>query len=223
MPRIVVFDVNETLLDLRALDPHFERVFGDSGVRAQWFGQVLQSALVVTMTDRYVDFARVGRSALEMMAARRGVVLKDEDFQAILGGMRRLPPHPEVPDSLMRLKHAGIRLAALTNSPPAMAEAQLTSAGLIEYFDDVLSVDTVKKFKPAQEVYRTAAQTLGVDTPDMLMVAAHDWDIAGAMTAGCRGAFIARPGMVLNPLYPAPDIVGSDLVGVVGEILASQS
>jgi 2-haloacid dehalogenase len=175
------------------------------------------------MTDRYVDFARVGRSALEMMAARRGVVLKDEDFQAILGGMRRLPPHPEVPDSLMRLKHAGIRLAALTNSPPAMAEAQLTSAGLIEYFDDVLSVDTVKKFKPAQEVYRTAAQTLGVDTPDMLMVAAHDWDIAGAMTAGCRGAFIARPGMVLNPLYPAPDIVGSDLVGVVGEILASQS
>ena len=205
---------------MRALDPHFERVFGDSGVRAQWLGQVLQSALVVMMTDNYVDFAQVGRSALEMMAARRGVVLKDEDSQTILGGMRQLPPHSEV---LMRLKDVGLRLAALTNSPPAMVEAQLTSAGLIEYFDDVLSVDTVKKFKPAQEVYRTAARTLGIDTSDMLMVATHDWDIAGAMNAGCRGAFIARPGMVLNPLYPAPDIVGSDLVGVVGEILASQS
>ena len=123
----------------------------------------------------------------------------------------------------MRLKDVGLRLAALTNSPPAMVEAQLTSAGLIEYFDDVLSVDTVKKFKPAQEVYRTAARTLGIDTSDMLMVATHDWDIAGAMNAGCRGAFIARPSMVINPLYPMPDIFGSDLVEVVDEILASRS
>jgi 2-haloacid dehalogenase len=205
---------------VRALDPHFERVFGDSGVRAQWLGQVLQSALVVMMTDNYVDFAQVGRSALEMMAARRGVVLKDEDSQTILGGMRQLPPHSEV---LMRLKDVGLRLAALTNSPPAMVEAQLTSAGLIEYCDDVLSVDTVKKFKPAQEVYRTAARTLGIDTSDMLMVATHDWDIAGAMNAGCRGAFIARPGMVINPLYPMPDIFGPDLAEVVDEILASRS
>lgn len=223
MPRIVVFDVNETLLDLRALDPHFQRVFGDFGVRAQWFGQVLQSALVVTMTDNYVDFAKVGRSALEMTAARRGVKLKSEDVETILGGMRQLPPHPEVPGSLIRLKSAGFRLAALTNSPPAMVEAQLTSAGLIEYFDDVLSVDTVKEFKPAKEVYRTAAQTLGVDTSGMLMVAAHDWDIAGAMNAGCLGAFIARPGMVLNPLYPTPNIVGSNLTEVVDGILGSEA
>ncbi len=223
MPRTIVFDVNETLLDLQALNPHFERIFGEPGVRSQWFGQVLQSALVATMTDNYRDFGQVGRSALAITAARRGVVLKDEDYQAILGGMRQLPPHSEVPEGLLRLKNAGLRLAALTNSPPAMVEAQLMSAGLIEHFDHVLSVDTVRKFKPAPEVYRNAAQALGVDLSGMMMVAAHDWDVAGAMNAGCVGAFITRKGMVLNPLYPRLDIVGPDLVEVATEILAAES
>ncbi len=65
MARVCVFDVNETLLDLGALDPHFERIFGDAGVRRAWFGQVLQSALVATVTDAYSDFGQVGAAALE--------------------------------------------------------------------------------------------------------------------------------------------------------------
>jgi 2-haloacid dehalogenase len=218
-PRVCVFDVNETLLDLGALDPHFERVFGDAGVRQAWFSQLLQSALVSTVLNAYTDFGAIGAAALAMTAARRGVDLSDQDRQAILGAMRQLPPHPDVRDGLERLQSAGLRLAALTNSTAEVAEAQITNAGLRHYFEQVLSADAVHRLKPAPEPYRMAAQRMGVDVGGIRLIAAHAWDVAGALHAGCAAAFVARPGMVLDPLFEAPDVAGTDLVDVAGKIL----
>jgi 2-haloacid dehalogenase len=219
MARVCVFDVNETLLDLGALDPHFERIFGDAGVRRAWFGQLLQSALVATVTDAYSDFGKIGGAALEMTAERQGVTLSVEDKRQILGGMRELPPHPEVAESLSRLRDAGLRLATLTNSTQQVAEAQMENSGLRGYFEQLLSADTVRHLKPAPEPYRMAAQTLGVDVGEIRLVAAHAWDVAGALRAGCAAAFVARPGMVLDPLVERPDVVGADLREVADRIL----
>jgi len=219
MPRVIVFDVNETLLDLRALDPHFQHVFGDAAIRQQWFGQVLQSALVATVTNNYVDFGTIGAHALDMTAARRGVTLSAENRTQILGGMRTLPPHPEVLESLTRLRDAGLRLATLTNSALEVAKAQLTNAGLFDYFEQVLSVEAVRRFKPAAEVYLMAAEKLGVEISNVRLVAAHEWDVTGAIRAGAAGAFIARPGMVLGPLSEQPDVIGTDLSEVTNRIL----
>ncbi|CAA9452273.1 MAG: Cryptic haloacid dehalogenase 1 [uncultured Rubrobacteraceae bacterium] len=223
MARVSVFDVNETLLDLGALDPRFERVFGDAAVRREWFQQVLQSALVATVTGSYSDFGAVGAAALQMTAARRGMELSDEDKQDILGGMRGLPPHPEAAEALDRLRDAGVRLAALTNSTEEVANAQLSDAGLADRFEQILSADTVRRLKPAPEPYRAAANSLGVGAEEVRLVAAHAWDVAGAMRAGCAAAFVARPGMVLDPLAQAPDIVGSDLNEVAALIAAADS
>jgi 2-haloacid dehalogenase len=216
---VLVFDVNETLLDLRALDPAFQRVFGDPGVRRLWFGQLLQSALVSIVTNAYADFGTVGRAALEMVARRAGVELGPDDATAILGGIRTLPPHPEVAGALDRLRDAGFRLASLTNSTEAVANAQLENAGLASRFERILSADTVRRLKPAREPYEMAARELGVGGGEVRLVAAHAWDVAGALAAGCRAAFVARPGMVLDPLAAAPDIVGSDLDEVATRIL----
>jgi 2-haloacid dehalogenase len=223
MARVCVFDVNETLLDLGALDPHFERAFGDAGVRRLWFMQLLQSALVATVTDTYSDFGKIGGAALEMVAERQGVDLSDEDRQKILGGMRELPPHPEVAESLDRLRDAGLRLATLTNSTQQVAEAQMNNSGLRDYFEQILSADAVGRLKPAPEPYRMAAQTLGVEVEGVRLVAAHAWDVAGALRAGCAAAFVARPGMVLDPLVERPDVVGADLREVADRILEIES
>ena len=87
-------------------------------------------------------------------------------------------------------------------------------------FDHVISVEAIGVFKPDVRVYQMAAKELGVETSDMIMVAAHDWDIAGAMAAGCGGAFVARPGQVTNPYYDPPDIVGKNIKDVAEQIIA---
>jgi 2-haloacid dehalogenase len=219
MARVCLFDVNETLLDLGALDPHFERAFGDAGVRRVWFLQLLQSALVATVTGAYSDFGQVGEAALEMVAERQGVQLTDEDRDLILGGMRELPPHPEVAESLERLRDAGLRLATLTNSTQQVAEAQMDSSGLRGYFEQILSADMVRRLKPAPEPYRMAAESLEVEVQSVRLIAAHAWDVAGSLRAGCAAAFVARPGMVLDPLVERPDVLGADLSEVANRIL----
>lgn len=219
MPRVCVFDVNETLLDLTALDPPFERAFGRPGVRREWFSQLLQSAFVSTITDAYAEFGAIGRGALEMVARRNGVELAADERDQILGTMRALPPHPEVLAALERLRAAGLRLAALTNSTEAVATAQLANAGLARLFEQILSADAARRLKPAPEPYAMAARELGTDVAGLRLIAAHAWDITGALRAGAAAAFVARPGMVLDPLSPVPDIVGADLSEVADRIL----
>lgn len=219
MGRVIVFDVIETLLDLAALDEHFTRVFRDAAARQQWFVQMLQSAFVATITGAYADFGSIARAALDMVAARRQIALSDEQRQEILGVVRTLPPHPDVKDGLESLRSAGLRLAALTNSTAAAAEAQLSNAGLRGYFEWVFSVEAVKRFKPATEVYRMVARELGMGEDRLRLVAAHDWDVTGAVRAGLKAAFVARPGNVLDPLGERPDIVGRDLREIAPRII----
>jgi 2-haloacid dehalogenase len=219
--RVCVFDVNETLLDLAALDPLFERIFGDASVRRLWFNQMLQSAFVATITDAYTTFGEAAGAALRMTEERQGVQISDEDRREILGGLRNLPPHPEVPDSLDRLREAGFRLATLTNSTQEIAEAQIENAGLSDRFEKILSADTAKRLKPAPAPYRMAARSLEIPERGMRLVAAHAWDVAGALRAGCAAAFVAR--QPFDPLVEQPDVVGDDLAEVADAIIAAET
>jgi 2-haloacid dehalogenase len=123
MRRVQVFDVNETLLDQAAMDPHFRRIFGDAGVRVTWFSQMIQSALVATVTGAYRPFGAHAMAALEMTAEQAGVTLADGDREAVADQLRHLPAHPEVAGALRRLGDAGLRLASLTNSTEEVARA----------------------------------------------------------------------------------------------------
>jgi len=219
MKRVMLFDVNETLLDLSVLSPHFERVFGNSAVMGQWFAVLLHTSVVVTVTDAYQNFGALAGAALDVVAGRLGVDLGEEDRGSILGIVRELPPHPDIAPSLERLREAGFRMATLTNSAPAVVEAQISNAGLGGFFEQQISVDEVNAFKPSPEPYRLAASKLGAEIGDLRVVAAHDWDVHGALRAGCQAAFIARGGRTIHPLYETPDVVGPDLISVTDQIL----
>jgi 2-haloacid dehalogenase len=222
MAPILVFDLNETLLDLSALDPDFEREFGRADVRKEWFGQVLHLAFVTTVTGMYSDFTSIARAALEVVRQSHQMSLPPVQQSHILESVAKLPAHPDVKYGLERLRSAGFRLVTLTNSTPQVAETQLTNRGLRQYFDNVLSADSIRRLKPAPEPYRMAATELGVGTESLLMVSAHSWDIAGAISAGYRGAFLARPGQVLDTLTPRPDYIAPDLIDLAHQILRAQ-
>jgi 2-haloacid dehalogenase len=217
--RILVFDVNETLLDINALQPHFKRVFGDELVLREWFSTLLLYSNVASLAGPYSDFGAVAGAALDMVAESRAIRLASTDRDRILAGTRSLPPHADVRPSLEHLRNEGFRLVTLTNSAPAAVEQQLKNAGLTDLFERWFSVDTVKRFKPAPEPYRHVAQELRVEIVDLRMIAAHAWDIVGALQAGCVAAFVARPGKVLYPLGTKPDIVGPDLQRVATDIV----
>jgi 2-haloacid dehalogenase len=219
MPKTLVFDVNETLLDLAALEPLFGRVFNDAKIRHPWFRQVLESALVGEVTNEYRNFGLYGIAALEMQAQIRGVSIDEIDKLELRETMRRLPPHPEVPEALEQLRTAGFKMVALTNNVLEVVELQLTNAGIRGLFDHVLSVDAVQHLKPHPAVYEYAARTLETPINESRMIAAHDWDIRGAMRAGMQGAFVARDGLAWNPLFERPDVWGTGLLEVAAQIM----
>lgn len=218
---IVVFDVNETLLDVSALAPHFERLFGRAEVLQQWFDSVVLYSQTITIAGPYADFGSIARAALDMTAAARGVALPAAERDVIMQGLVTLPTHADVKPGLDRLRAAGFRLATLTNSAPAAVTQQLTHAGVADYFERHISVDAVRRFKPAPEVYRFAATQLGVEPVQVRLVAAHAWDVLGALRAGSRAAFVARSGKALFPIGAAPDLTGATLTAVVDAILAT--
>ena len=217
---VLLFDVNETLLDLSALNPLFRSAFGDSAVRQQWFLTLQSLWMTGMLTGRYRPFDELARVALRMTASRQRMELSAADESAILKGMKELPPHADVPAALALLRSSGLRLAALTNGTPASARAQLRYAELTPYFEQVLSADTVKRYKPAPEPYLYAASRLGVLPRSVDLVSVHAWDIAGARAAGLFTVFVERPGHPPNPSEPRADIVVSDLGELARNIAA---
>jgi 2-haloacid dehalogenase len=218
--RILVFDVNETLLDITVLEPLFVRLFRDARVLRQWFAELVLYSEALTLSGSYVNFGEIGAAALKMLASIHAVPLKTSDVEELVSTMRRLPPHADVAPALTMLADAGFRMVTLTNSPLSGGRSPLDNAGLGRHFERQFSVDSVKRFKPAPETYRLVAEGLGVEVGVLRLVAAHPWDTLGAMAAGWASALVTRPGNAALPLGPQSEIVGSDLLAVAREIMA---
>lgn len=218
-PRTLIFDVNETLLDLRGLRAGFEELFGSTEPMGEWFARMLHGSLVANHTNRYRPFGLIGTEALVTLAVRRGVTVDLDRAVAIVAGMRSMPAHPDVVPALERLRAAGRRLVALTNGSTETVADQLANAGIARYFERAMSVDAVRQFKPAPAVYLHATAVLGVEVDQAMMVAAHDWDLIGARSVGMPGAFVARPGAVWGMPDDPPDLVGSDLGEIADRLL----
>lgn len=218
-PEVLFFDVNETLLDLGPLKKSVgEALGGDETLVALWFTTLLQYSLVTSVSGQFVDFGTIGSATLQMIARKQGKSLGEKDAQDALKPMRSLPPHPDVNDALSQLKAAGYRLFALSNSAKSSLDEQLTHAGLKPYFEQILSVEEVKLYKPHAKVYSWAAKKAKVHLRDSMLIAAHGWDVAGAAWAGMQTAFLARPGKQMYPLAEAPDIQADTLTEIAEKL-----
>ncbi len=220
-PKLLFFDVNETLLDLAPLEKSVTAAFGGrSELVKTWFTTMLQYSLVETVSGTYHKFGEIGAAVMTMVAKDHGLELSMEAAKEAIKPITSLPAHPDVKSGLQMLKDAGFRMATLTNSPQEGVDAQMENAGLSGYFEKRLSVGTIKTYKPDLRTYAWAARQMDVAPEDCMLVAAHGWDIAGALHAGLRGAFLSRPGKSLYPLSPEPEISAPDLKEAAALLLA---
>jgi 2-haloacid dehalogenase len=221
-PSILVFDVNETLIDIESIAPLFQRVFGDKKVLREWFGQLILYSDAVTMSGLYATYISLGQGLLEMLASIHGVQVKPSDVEELRTRMLTMSAHPDVEPGLKQLKDAGFRMVTCTNSyPNPYGDSPLEHAGIAHFFERQFSVDSVRAFKPSQHVYHMVSQELDVPSSSCCMVAAHVWDTIGAQSAGFAAALIARPGnapLMVKGL-PQPQAVGPDLPSVASQLI----
>lgn len=208
---IIVFDVNETLLDMAPLKNNINTLLEEPQAFRIWFGMVLHYSLVENCTDQYHDFSTIAGAVLKMTAASLNKTVSDEDMKKALSAIKSLKAYPDVEKGLTLLKENGFRLATLTNSPEYALKEQLTNSNLTDHFELALSIDAIKKYKPTAETYVWAAEKLGVKPEEMIMIAAHGWDLAGAANAGLATGFISREGQSLYTLSKEPDYEAKDI------------
>ena len=221
MPRdTILFDINETVLDLSSLKPKFKAALGNDSVTATWFSMLLHTSTVCVLTGTKTNFATLAGAMLDAIAARLGVELSDEMRADILGGFASLPAHADIKPALTRLRSAGYRTVAFTNSSLNLVTTQIGNAKLTEYFDDIVSVEETGSFKPDPRVYEFVAKRVNRPIEELRLVATHDWDTHGALSAGMHAAYIDRSGAPYHPLYCQPDVHATTMGDVVEQVIA---
>ncbi|MEJ7755205.1 MAG: HAD family hydrolase [Nocardioidaceae bacterium] len=216
---LCVFDVNETLLDLSPLDAVFAELTGSPDARREWFDLVIHTALTVTATGGYADFAEIAGACTASIATRYGKPATDQDRKAVGTAMRSLPAHHDASSALTRLRAAGLDLVVLANSPLATVEQQLHNAGLTSQFDRIFSAEQAGALKPA------AALPPGHREPTRSTRTQRSWSRHMAGTSpgptplACARRFLERPGKILLPGSPPPTMSAGDLDALAGQII----
>lgn len=218
-PKLLIFDVNETLLDMGPLKNSLNKTLKDERAFDIWFPTLLQYSLVETITENYRDFSEIAGASLKMIAHKLGVNLTEVQIKSTLSPITKLSAHPEVAKSLEILKKNGFKMVALSNGKPEVLNEQLKFAKIHHFFDKVLSIEGVSNYKPHASTYHYAYSSVNILPEDSMLIAAHAWDIAGAKRAGIQAGFISRSGQSLYPLALKPDITGSSLEEITTSLL----
>jgi len=206
-PKVIFFDINETLLDMQAIKTGLASVLnGDETLVDLWFANLLHHSLVDVASGQFHDFIDIGAAALTMVAHSKDISVDEATAKdTIKQHITRLPAHDDVVPTLKALQSAGVTLVALSNSSKAGLDAQLEFANIKPYFSHVLSVESVRTYKPHAAVYHWACRQANVKNEDAMMVAAHGWDVSGAKATGMQTVFVERSGKMVYPLGLAPD------------------
>lgn len=220
---VILFDINETVLNLESLKPKFSDVFGNEAALALWFSRLLHSSTVCIVTNIHSNFAELANAMLESLAEYYACDLTLEKRRELLNGFSNLPPHADIKGALNKLRLSGFRTVAFSNSSQSLISAQMNNSGLASFFDVIISVEETGSFKPNPEVYKFAAKVLGEPADNLRLVATHDWDTHGALSAGLKAAYIDRMDRQYHPFYLKPDIESNTMGGIADKIIALNS
>ncbi len=223
-PSVIVFDVNETLSDMSPMAGRFADIGAPEHLAKLWFATVLRDGFAITAAGGQKPFAELGVAALATVL--HGVEL-DRDLDAatahVMDGFSKLTVHPDVPEGVRALRRSGYRLVTLTNGSAQVAERLFGAAGIRDEFEALLSVEQAGAWKPASTSYEYAARTCGTELEDVLLIAAHPWDIDGAARAGMATAWINRDGSPYPESFTRPTLTVARLPELAEQLARGQT
>ena len=192
--RAVAFDAYGTLFDVFSVTSLCEQLFHARGdaLAQLWRAKQLQYSLLCSVMGRYKDFWQLTGDALDYASRSLTLALNAEDRTQLMDAYLHLTPFPDARPGLEALKNLGLSLAILSNGEPRMLRAAVTNAGLDDLIDEIVSVDEVRVFKPAPQVYQSIGQKLQLPGSAIGFVSSNSWDIHGAGAAGLRTFWIQR-------------------------------
>jgi 2-haloacid dehalogenase len=218
-PKAVAFDIIGTVFSMEPMRYALTRL-GLPALALDWlYIATLRDSFALAATSSFAPFQTVLGACLDELLALQGVEAGPDQKQAILGMMQDLPAHDDARPAFRTLAEAGIRIVALSNGSVKATRALLDKADLNGFVADILSVEDIALAKPHPEVYLYAAQASRVAPSEMALVAAHPWDVHGALCADLIGVYVAR-GRPYAPALRQPDITGETLRAVAERLAA---
>jgi 2-haloacid dehalogenase len=222
-PRVVVFDVNETLSDLRPLADRFTDLGLPPQLSATWFAQVLRDGFALATVGGSAPFRTLADGVLRtLFATQRPDRDDDAAVQHVLQGFSELDVHPDVVPGVRALAEGGLRLVTLSNGATSVAETLLTSAGVRDAFEQVLSVDDAGVWKPAARAYGYAVEQCRAAPEELVLVAVHPWDLHGAARAGLQTAWVDRTGAPYPPCFTPPTYTVTGVDDLAAQLAAAR-
>ena len=210
--RACVFDAYGTMFDFAAAANSCRDALGEKAdaLTALWRDKQLQYSWLRSLQHRHVDFWQITRDALDYALETLG--LPDPALRERLMALyRTLSVFPEVPETLRRLRQAGMKTAILSNGSPAMLASAVEGNSLGTLFDAVISVEEVGVFKPDPRVYQRALDRLGVAAAEVSFQSSNAWDAYAASAFGMRVVWCNRYGQKSERLPGRPDHVVTSL------------
>lgn len=197
-PRAVCVDVMGTLVDLAAARRRLEALGAPPLALEVWFHRLLHTAVSVSMTGNFRPFPELAKPVLESLLVQ--LDLPPDGATEVLDALGELDAYPDAGPALERLAASGIRVVALTNGTEQNTRKLLVRGGLEPYVERIITTESVEVYKPHPDVYGRAVAELGLPASEITLVAAHAWDVMGAIAAGLGAIWISR----LERRWPLP-------------------
>jgi 2-haloacid dehalogenase len=205
--------------------PEVERVFPGKGreLTNLWRTRQFEYGWLRSITGRYVDFFAVTEDALIYAVNTTHLTLSPSDRRHLLDAYLHLTPWPDTIDGLRRLKESGIRIITIANFSPMMLRANAGNAGLLGFFDDLVSTDANHTYKPDPRAYRLGMERLRLAKEDIVFAAFGGWDAAGAKSFGYPTYWVNRFDLPYEELGNRPDQTSTNLDGLLDFVLGKPS
>jgi 2-haloacid dehalogenase len=214
---VVLFDVFETMLQVSELQHRFVDVGRPPHEWEVFFTRTLRDGMALTLAGGVRPFGEVARAALRTTVRH---TLSEQALDYVLAGFRELPPHPDVEHALVMLARARVPAYAFTHGAASVACDALDGAGLRTYLRGVMSCESIHAFKPPARVYHWACQQVDAPADRVALVAAHSWDVHGAVRAGLLGGLATRLEGAVPDVVARPHVAAERLDVVVERLLA---